>query len=419
VHRAWHDAENSYFDPEGFRFRIQSAIQTLRTVTFVLQNNKRLFSDFDAWYGEWQQRFRMDPLMRWMVDARNKIEKQGDLETHSFVRAEIIASHLNDGPVIQVPAELADAPLKLLKSIPTNALGEHVRKDGIMRISRRWVENSLPDFELLEAVAKAYGQIALLVGDAHQALDLPGPATMNQTAGIAYPKDGTDGRMPCMVGHEDQRTLNIWLADGRPFDLSRHMIPFDLRNARTLEAKYEINAKEVFPDTGANEDLLASLFTTARTMFLKDGYHITIGFLIKDGKPVDMIQMAPSEHGEKYLMMRSLAHDVQRRAADAVILTGEVWSAPFDPQEPYRRAVDSPVKYEALVATLVSKNGDPVQYFADIRRDGEKIELTETQVSRGGAFFAFGAIYEVWGKAIPPEWSNMPAGQDSVHTQKS
>jgi hypothetical protein len=413
VHSAWHNAQDAYFDPGRFRFSVQVAIQTLRTVTFVLQNNKKLFADFDAWYGPWQERFRTDKLMRWMVDARNRIEKQGDLEAHSFVRAEIVASHLNEGPIIEVPAELSDAPLKLLKSVPINALGDHVRKNGIMRISRRWVENTLPDYELLEAVAKAYGQISLLVSDAHNVLGLATPTATNQTAAVAYPKEGTDGRMPCMVGHEDQRTLNIWLADGRPFDLSFDTKTIDRTKAHEIEAEYEISAKDIWGDSKKNDEIIASLFQAARTMFLKDGYHIMIAFLLKNGTPVHLIQMAPSEHGEKYLMMRRLAHEVQRQAADAVILTSEIWRAKFDPQNPYRRAVDSSDRNEALISTLVSKTGDPIQYFAEIYRKAGKVDLSETKVLRGGAQFTFGPVYEVWEKAIPDEWLKMPSGGDS------
>jgi hypothetical protein len=33
-HRFWHQAETAYFDPDGFRLAAQSAIQTLRSVTF-------------------------------------------------------------------------------------------------------------------------------------------------------------------------------------------------------------------------------------------------------------------------------------------------------------------------------------------------------------------------------------------------
>ena len=49
AHRLWHQAEQSYFDPEEFRLAAQNTIQTLRTVTFILQSNKRMVPDFDAW----------------------------------------------------------------------------------------------------------------------------------------------------------------------------------------------------------------------------------------------------------------------------------------------------------------------------------------------------------------------------------
>jgi hypothetical protein len=79
-----------------------------------------------------------------MVDARNRIEKQGDLEAHSFIRAEIIASYLDEGPGIEVPAHLFDDPRALIETVPPGELREHLAKNGIRRIQRRWVENILP-----------------------------------------------------------------------------------------------------------------------------------------------------------------------------------------------------------------------------------------------------------------------------------
>ena len=84
VHRHWHSAERAYFEPQAFRVAIQTTIQTLRTVTFILQSNKHLIPEFASWYKPWQEKLKADALMRWMVDARNKIEKQGDSEAHSF-----------------------------------------------------------------------------------------------------------------------------------------------------------------------------------------------------------------------------------------------------------------------------------------------------------------------------------------------
>jgi hypothetical protein len=117
-HRFWHQAEAAYFDPDGFRLGAQSAIQTLRSVTFILQKNKDAIAGFEQWYGGWQKRLRVDELMRWIVNARNRIEKEGDLETHSYVRAEIFASYLDEGPRIEVPASLFQNPAALLRTIP-------------------------------------------------------------------------------------------------------------------------------------------------------------------------------------------------------------------------------------------------------------------------------------------------------------
>jgi len=118
VHQQWHQAEEAYFDPEAFRIAVQGAIATLRTVTFVLQNLKHQIPQFEQWYEPWRQRFGADPIMKWMNDARNIIEKQGDLTAHSFIRAEFIASYLDEGPKLEVPAQLFDQPWQLVKSIP-------------------------------------------------------------------------------------------------------------------------------------------------------------------------------------------------------------------------------------------------------------------------------------------------------------
>jgi hypothetical protein len=53
AHRLWHQAEAAYFDPDGFRLAIQNAIQTLRSVTFILQNHKAIIPNFAEWYGDY------------------------------------------------------------------------------------------------------------------------------------------------------------------------------------------------------------------------------------------------------------------------------------------------------------------------------------------------------------------------------
>lgn len=404
LHRQWHAAQDAYFDPEGFRLAIQTAIQTSRTVSFILQSNKALIPDFDNWYAKWQEEFRKIPLMKWMVDARNKIEKQGDLEAHSFIRAEIVASHLNEGPKIEVPAELFDAPEKLVKGIPNSSLGSHIKKDGILRIQRRWIENTLPDFELLDAVTLAYGHLSRLLDDAHRQIGLPVPESMNVETGELYDSEAMKGRMPCMIGHSDLRTIDVWLADGIPIKFDTIESAYDPEIGSKAQERYQLKPQEIFGSSGTPEGTLKSLFATARVMLEKDGHHHTILFLFKGKQLLKIVGLRPEEHGQKYLMMRQIAHELVRKGADTVILIGEIWRAPFIPTDPYRRAVDAPDRDEALQATLVSKQDEPVTLWARMVRKDGKVSLEGTDEMRGGAQYLFAPFYEAWGREIPSEW---------------
>lgn len=347
VHQHWHQAEQAYFDPEPFRVAIQSAIQTLRTVTFILQKNKRPIPDFDAWYGPWQEKLKADPLMRWMDNARDKIVHRGDLEAHSFIRAEIIASYLNEGPVIELPADLFDSPRVLIDKIPAVVLREHVAKHGILRIQRRWVENTLPDYELLDAVAIAYGRINQLVHDAHRQMGLKEPATTNLETRQRHAEGSREGRLPCMIGHADARSLNINLADGGRVEFEEIKETVDGTDAKELMEHYGDAHVGMFGPKGADEkEIAASLFNTARKVFLKDGYHESIFFLFTKRKLVSLFVIRPESRSQKYLLMRRVAHQVARHGADALIHVGEMWMAPADSVKPYQHAVDSSVREE-------------------------------------------------------------------------
>jgi hypothetical protein len=93
VSALWHDALAAYFDPSRFTIALQNCITTSRTVTFILQSHKTAVPGFDDWYGAYQRKFAADPVIVWARDARNKIEKRGDLEMLSQIRAELIAAY--------------------------------------------------------------------------------------------------------------------------------------------------------------------------------------------------------------------------------------------------------------------------------------------------------------------------------------
>lgn len=402
LHRQWHFAEKSYFDPDEFRIAIQTCIQTARTVTFILQSNKALFSDFDAWYAPWQNEFRNIPLMKWMVDARNRIEKRGDLETHSQLTVSILASYLENEKVsVNIEGNLFDSTKELLEKIPRYAFEQHVSRNGIMQIERCWVANDLPNFELLDAVGVAYGHLSRLVHDAHLALGLAEPNIMSTERSVKYDHDTLEGRMPCMIGHDRIRTFNVWLETGEPLEIETGTMNVSVEQAEAVSKRYDFDPKDVYGDAENAEETLLNLFDTARAMFLTDEHHITIAFLLKGKTPVDLVEWRPGEHGHKYVMAQMLADQVQRVGADAVIMIGEIWVAPFDPEKPFARAFDSSDRIEALAGTLVSKEGKPVRIIAEILRGVDAVGLkdttTETEIV---APYLFAPVYKVWGREL-------------------
>jgi hypothetical protein len=281
-HELWHQTETAYFDPNGFRLAAQNTIQTLRTVTFILQKNKSVIPDFNSWYAPWQERLRADSLMRWMHDARNKIEKEGDLEAHSFVRAEIIASYLDEGLRIEVQTRLFQSLKPLLRRIPNDPLlDQHIRRHGVLRVERRWVENTLPDFELLDALAIAYGKLHELVHDAHRQLGLPPPQLLNHGAvDESYDLPAMNWRFPCMIGHESMRTVNISLEDGGTIAFESKSAPIDTVRAAKNAARYSLNPAMIMRKEYRNyDDLAAGYFELVRSVFFKgrlSSHHVVL-----------------------------------------------------------------------------------------------------------------------------------------------
>lgn len=151
-HQLWHRALASYPEVDAFCLEVNSLIPALRSVTWLLQKDLKHRDGFEAWYVERQDAMRADPVLRWLVDARNRIEKQGDLELRSTARVSVIASWLPapyddfDMPPLLPPAAIAF--ILAARGIP-----DEIRDEGILKVERRWVSGGLPDLELLDGCA--------------------------------------------------------------------------------------------------------------------------------------------------------------------------------------------------------------------------------------------------------------------------
>lgn len=163
AHTLWHAAEQAYANEDLFRIHLNSVIQALRNTTWVLQNEKRAIPEFPAWYGSWQERVQADGAMRWLVEARNEVVKQGDLVTKSTARVGIIASWLDNRVLGETevravlgPRDVAAAIAADMKNAGQSAELERAkREDAAIVVERRWVVDTMPDRELLELLARS------------------------------------------------------------------------------------------------------------------------------------------------------------------------------------------------------------------------------------------------------------------------
>ena len=61
---------------------LHTAVTQGRSVTFILQGLRGRADGADDWYTGVQQRLKDDPICRWFVEVRNRIEKQGTAGQH-------------------------------------------------------------------------------------------------------------------------------------------------------------------------------------------------------------------------------------------------------------------------------------------------------------------------------------------------
>lgn len=379
----WIDALRKYNKPDEFRRSLHTCITTLRTVTFVLQAGKAEIPDFKPWYAKWQEQMRQDEVMRWLVDARNYIEKQGDLETCSTADATItldwgmrICQQLSVNPFLSTLeiAESVRASVPISKEGPDSAL---------LTVERRWVDVKLPKYEVLDALSHCYSFIAKLVEDAHKQVGIFNLCPYRKALGVLEidPKrlKHLGGRPPCMVATREERTVMMKLSTGEELSVRTHPRTIDRKDAEKVAKHYGFD-KNMEPSKTKPKKLLEEAehwFSCGKTILVKDGYHLPI-VLLGEPNPA-IIQMRIDEEVDKYVMWEKIAEDVAVSGAESLIFISEAWLRV--PEEKLRQKNYPYIPREGLNLIAVSKAGEFVSIIAEFKRDGDSIHFLKEDVT--------------------------------------
>lgn len=140
------------------------------------------------------------------------------------------------------------------------------------------------------------------------------------------------------------------------------------------------------------------MFSRARQLFLADGYHLSLAFLFCGRQLVHIARLEFEQRSDKYLAMRQLATEVDRKNADSVMVIGESWGAPSSGDQQFFDPSDHPDKRELLTLSACSAKAESIRLFAEIIRSSEHVSLSDTMTQNDDPLGMFESIRNVWAK---------------------
>jgi hypothetical protein len=307
----------AYFSPDLFRLNTNQFLQTSRTVTFIIQKNKATIPDFDTWYkANVLQSWADDRVMCWAKDARNVIEKEGDLEMQSTLRATVLFSYVSDEDMLLETGrkDLLKADIEQLLQAALRKLPPGIADAAVLKIQRLWVANSLPDCELIYALTYAYSQLHRVCSDLathlNSALDasIPHPTEVDPSstdvARVRFMKFGKPG-----IGKHSTVRMDA--------DPDYKPPPALLRIKEELAAA---------PKPTSLPEVVAVQAKMAQFTFEHHGNHMAMLVLYdKDWKQIDFMSTAFADQADKFLFWRNVADRAFYLKAYAMIWTSETW----------------------------------------------------------------------------------------------
>lgn len=404
AHVLWHQALDSYKDPERFRANLNAALQALRNITFALQSERSVFPDFDLWYEPWQKRLAADPVATWVKNSRNRVVKQGELETDSTAIVRLvtwrddIVAELSVPPLTPDSVVLQNVPL--LKLIGEKKIPPGDAADAAVSIERRWSIPELEGREVLDALAHVYGLLSELVLDAHMRLGrttcIPSPHEHSHFVS-KYQRTGV---LECMAVAVENRTSRFTL--GGDAMAPAAMAPPSSVTLSEAAARYGMKHGDRVADWERMDPLLVAeriLFQAKRTL-RRDRFHARVIFIRDGAGRWHQLGFVARDRTEKHLFIRMVAAFVERVGADALIDVGEVWTLSEEQAHELTRLSsieEVPGRGEALQVLVATREGTLKAFDTPFTRGPfGGIRLKDTIVLENQAPYYLHPIIDVW-----------------------
>jgi hypothetical protein len=407
AHLLWHQTLDKYQEPDAFRANLNSCIEALRNVTFVLQKEKRAFTSFDGWYSPWQARLKDDKAAKWAHDARTTVVHQGELQSHSVAevrlvtwRDEIIARM--NVPVCAASEEILHNP-KVVDLIAKSRTLKADLKDAAIAIERKWTTAELGESELLDTLAQVYGVLSDLVLDAHTHLNQFGCIPAVDDHPDLRSANNRTGTLPCMAAGPERRTEVFKLDTGEQFLPQSAEFQLRFHPGENPGKRYGIERGSI-----ADWEMLDPLrfakriLDQAKRIIRQDKYHQRMMFIRNGQGRWEIHKLIATDRTEKHLVMRMIAQKIESESCDALIEVGESWTASAEVvRDPNFVSIEKVKgRGEALTVIVATREGIRRAYLTPFRRGplgGIKLgDTTETEAET--YFYYLQPIFQIWRK---------------------
>lgn len=349
AHRLWHQAMAAYGEPELFLANLNSTIEALRNVTFVLQAEKQQLAGFEEWYARWRAMLKEDPVSQWLNGARVTVVHKADLELTSVATVRVHNNLVLIIDDLQVPPM---APTALITKLLVETAPELYRSESaslVLAVERSWRVRELGDTELLEALSRAYATLRSIVEDAHQLWGNHCPPGTQER--------NSDGVLPCMAATVSLRTMRVTMAHGAPILTKKIQVDTSGTDRTDLTDRY--GPLPVSPDGVSRtiEEHAEMLIGFGKRMLARDGFHGRFFHFFREGRIVALMQAESETRATKFALMREISDAAREHGADAIIDVAEAWEAPLTEYEISGEAQFAPSRREVFVITVARSNG--------------------------------------------------------------
>ena len=367
----WSDCNVNYDDIKEFVSSLNATIQSLRNITFILQSYKSVIPDFDTWYEDKQTEMKNDSYLRWAHLSRNTVVKESNLKLKSETTVGLLNWEDHPVEIIEVDPLTKSATIK--KSVLSDKkLSEIVKelREPIVRISRCWIADNMPQEEILFVLAFCYRYFKDLISEAYLKIGL----TANDLAKIEKDSEILDEH----TYFENARTIYLDLKDGKILHQDSTLINTDDKDLRK-KVKKRYGDKQ--PKHKKKGDKLLNWFEAvtekSKQVLTTDGHHVPMVFLMKDGVDANIRTFVIEDRKDLYYHFRKLGDDILKGNYNGVVTVSEMW----------KKDEKLNIRGEVLIVAVASREHFEVRMIPFERVKNDQVKIKDMVSSKDRSSF--------------------------------